>query len=78
VAWSSPVFVGLIYENIVDDEPMPWPPGDAAGGVDGREGVDKEGSEGALWMERSVCPAPGTRADGPVCWCSIACPDRPV
>jgi len=35
VVESSPVFVGLMYENIVDDEPMPWPPGDDSGGVDG-------------------------------------------
>ena len=48
MAWSSPVFIGLIYENIVDEEPMPWPPGDAGGGVDGREDADKERCEGAL------------------------------
>lgn len=32
----------------MDEEPMPWPPGDAGGGVDGREDTDKDGSEGAL------------------------------
>lgn len=47
MAWSSPVFIGLIYENIVDEEPMPWPPGDAGGGVDGREDADEERCEGA-------------------------------
>lgn len=29
-------------------------------------------------MEPLVCSAPGTRVDCPVCWCSIACPDRPA
>jgi hypothetical protein len=32
----------------VDEEPRPWPPGDARGVVDGREGTDKEGREGAF------------------------------
>ena len=55
VAGSSPVFVGLMYENIVDEDPIPWPPGDEGGGVDGREGVDKECNEGALRTEHPVC-----------------------
>ena len=62
-----------MYENIVDEEPIPWPPGDEGGGVDGREDVDKEGNEGAWRTERPVCWDSNTFED-----CSPARVERPV